>query len=768
LIFFFVDLTLDKYFIFKQKKMNNELDLNNKQQQQKTSNTNDQSSDKLLFQNNANTLPNYSLNNNYFTNQNALATKFNHIALIDKQQKILSTNQQFGHNFNNTQQTINQFNHQRIPAPFNPRIPLSKSLNIHTNNRFNIIPPAPPLPVFQANFNYPRLAITQPKHSQTSFFSQPPTEQEILDKDFLNLFQNNSKSSNLDEKKRTIATPIIPVTLNHQNKLVPTIITKQKKKEKNLIDLDNEIDSKDLSVFDLFDPLAPANEQKLNKKIETDESDTDEIEKSVEPTSIPPPPPSPTPVLTIKTKLDNQTESIDLKRRDAIKYKPKKSTTNRIENFTIIDLKTINEFESFEKSINELRFQIDVEKKQLSNLIVFSPLLDCPITNRQSIKLAVKYTQTNSNRYVQETLTPSLNATVETLVYQVLTLFNVTDMNTNKYLLKIHGLEEYLPVNANLNELKYLHECIIENKEPVLILTELNTVNIELNQKTETDDNEQKTFKYTFKNDKNKNQITKVKMETLLKTILQNKKLIEESIESNSNYSYINQLDSVLNWCMNLREKLKYLIVLVYNVHYSLLDETISKLEQIEKDLKNLQNGHGLKDRQPLMVSLVNDNDIDSSTGSTDANLNSIFSSLVETCNKALKAILEFVNCASDSFDLNFKIIPVYDNNDGDENEVTENNNSGLNLNKKEIIQSEEKLELDVNGINRLSQFLSDKSSSNLDLFLKFSIYYGKKQLDSVIIKLDKYEKLAQKKFDHFQTNQRLAIFIFFKNLKKC
>ena len=145
--------------------------------------------------------------------------------------------------------------------------------------------------------------------------------------------------------------------------------------------------------------------------------------------------------------------------------------------------------------------------------------------------------------------------------------------------------------------------------------------------------------------------------------------------------------------------------------------------------------------------------------------LNSIFSSLVETCNKALKAILEFVNCASDSFDLNFKIIPVYDNNDGDdgdENEVTENNNSGLNLNKKEIIQSEEKLELDVNGINRLNQFLSDKSNSNLDLFLKFSIYYGKKQLDSVIIKLDKYEKLAQKKSDHFQTNQRLAIYIFF------
>lgn len=746
--------------------MNNELDLNNKQQQQqKTSNTNDQSSDKLLFQNNTNTLPNYSLNNNYFTNQNALATKFNHIALIDKQQKILSTNQQFGHNFNTTQQTINQFNHQRIPTPFNPRIPLSKSLNIHSNNRFNIIPPAPPLPVFTANFNYPRLAITQPKHSQTSFFSQPPTEQEILDKDFLNLFQNNSKSSNLDEKKKTIATPIIPVTLNHQNKLVPTIITKQKKKEKNLIDLDNEIDSKDLSVFDLFDPLAPANEQKLNKKIETDESDTDEIEKSVEQTSIPPPPPSPTPVPTVKFKLDNQTESIDLKRRDAIKYKQKKSTTNRIENFTIIDLKTINEFESFEKSINELRFQIDVEKKQLSNLIVFSPLLDCPITNRQSIKLTVKYTQTNSNRYVQETLTPSLNATVETLVYQVLTLFNVTDMNTNKYLLKIHGLEEYLPVNANLNELKYLHECIIENKEPVLILTELNTVNIELNQKTETDDNEQKNFKYIFKNDKNKNQIAKFKMETLLKTILQNKKLIEESIESNSNYSYINQLDSVLNWCMNLREKLKYLIVLVYNVHYSLLDETISKLEQIEKDLKNLQNGHGLKDRQPLMVSLVNDNDIDSSTGSTDANLNSIFSSLVDTCNKALKAILEFVNCASDSFDLNFKIIPVYDNNDGDdgdENEVTENNNSGLNLNKKEIIQSEEKLELDVNGINRLNQFLSDKSNSNLDLFLKFSIYYGKKQLDSVIIKLDKYEKLAQKKSDHFQTNQRLAIYIFF------
>ena len=145
-----------------------------------------------------------------------------------------------------------------------------------------------------------------------------------------------------------------------------------------------------------------------------------------------------------------------------------------------------NEFTPFVHTINELKRKCDVEKQALENLIVFSPVLDSPIVNRfyeNNIRVHVRHGNT-----MRTSLTVSLQATVETLVYDVLTTFNVKDekeggeieLSPDKYLLKIHGLEEYLPVRATLSELKHVHECLIENREPQLVLDELHNVNTQL------------------------------------------------------------------------------------------------------------------------------------------------------------------------------------------------------------------------------------------------------------------------------------------------
>ena len=159
----------------------------------------------------------------------------------------------------------------------------------------------------------------------------------------------------------------------------------------------------------------------------------------------------------------------------------------------------------------------------------------------------------------------------------------------------------------------------------------------------------------------------------------------------------------------------------MYSVHFSQLDEAIGSLEFIEKNLNNYDAGHGLKDKQPLMMELVNEEDSLSSTaGSTDTNLNLIYSNLVETTNKALEACLTFINCAADSFNLPFKLVPVYSSkqslNETDyeqESEPVESRLRALAIetaDRKETIQSGEKLALQFFGINRLGQLLSDKS----------------------------------------------------------
>ena len=56
-------------------------------------------------------------------------------------------------------------------------------------------------------------------------------------------------------------------------------------------------------------------------------------------------------------------------------------------------------------------------------------MLECPIANKQNIILRVKKAPTGTKRYVQENLTPSMYATVETLVYHILATFSGEELN---------------------------------------------------------------------------------------------------------------------------------------------------------------------------------------------------------------------------------------------------------------------------------------------------------------------------------------------------
>jgi hypothetical protein len=479
----------------------------------------------LLFNNNNNN-NNFNIinNNNNQTFSLNDFNKFQHIAHHDQKQKILANNQLIYNQSVQPLQSQPQASIVNFPRNFNsfqrsntigsslPHMPLSRSIN---NSQ---MPTAQPfLPLF-SNYNLVPLLQHQHQHQQQQPQIQIPpgpnsisssssssnsntsqssylTEQEILDKSFLNIFNSSSSGSispnrpssptisKNNEKKRNNSANI-PVALNHQNKLVPTgqlnKPTPPPSKEKNLIDLEVSIDNqREMSALDLFDPLAQPKPLPIPKP-ESDQQETVVVENEPSAKKFQPPP-LPT-QLPVGDPLSSSQLNKETKRRNGVKetkqndHSKKTTADQRIERFDIVELEKLNEFESFERSVNELTAQINAENeksdnKKLSNLIVFSPTLDCSITNKKTIKMTVKYSHTTPNgiKYLQETLTPSLNATVETLVYHVLTLFDVTELNADKYLLKIHGSEEYLPIDATLSYLKYI--VIIKQLKLELIIS---------------------------------------------------------------------------------------------------------------------------------------------------------------------------------------------------------------------------------------------------------------------------------------------------------
>lgn len=300
-------------------------------------------------------------------------------------------------------------------------------------------------------------------------------EQEELDNGFFNLFDStfkNTTTSAAPNSKPTVAQPTgIPHRYNqshfntssnhpqvkHLNNnsqpLTKAVTTKRISKKKlknsassvNLIDLDTWIDKKsssnqdNMSIFDLFDPLSKVNlsEQKaitagkVEEEEEEGESETEESE-SEETEEI------------IKQQAKDASGNVVAKKCSLQRFSKLSASSegmaanlsnlSRIENFKLVEQLNIAEFESFNKSINKLSQELKVDsRKNLSNLIVFSPLLDCPLSNqRKNIKIVVRYANSEANRFLQQNITPSFNATVETVVYHVLSLFGIDDLDTSK------------------------------------------------------------------------------------------------------------------------------------------------------------------------------------------------------------------------------------------------------------------------------------------------------------------------------------------------
>jgi hypothetical protein len=166
-----------------------------------------------------------------------------------------------------------------------------------------------------------------------------------------------------------------------------------------------------------------------------------------------------------------------------------------------------------------------------------------------------------------------------------------------------------------------------------------------------------------------------------------------------------------------------------------------------------------------------------------------LYSNLVDACNEAMHAAGAFINCAAASFCWSFRVRPIFtttslknnENNDFDQ----DNDESSLtNADKIETLHTDEKVVVYLNSLSRMSHFLASLSSSggggggvsgsnggstspsvpeqlpspfsaiaadrNAEFYLKFSIWHGIRQMDSVIIKLDKLEKMISKKVDSF------------------
>jgi hypothetical protein len=255
-------------------------------------------------------------------------------------------------------------------------------------------------------------------------------------------------------------------------------------------------------------------------------------------------------------------------------------------------------FESFVNNIkNELNSKTydDNDKNGLSNsVIVYSPLLDVPIVSiSEEIKIVVQFVIISQE--VKEYIHYSY---VQNLVQSVLDstgkYFRLNDIN--RYILKIHGKEEYLPTDALLCELKYIRDCVCLNMNPVFVLVRVEYVNRHLSLHKVINSKlyfNQLKSDFKFKLDENNYKLmNRNGLEKILNSIIENKNKIEEVIKQNDKVM-------LLFYCLKFRNDFKELMSLVSNIQYTpflmfnewmegketiMKNQLLKKLTSIEKD----------------------------------------------------------------------------------------------------------------------------------------------------------------------------------------
>lgn len=379
----------------------------------------------------------------------------------------------------------------------------------------------------------------------------------------------------------------------------------------------------------------------------------------------------------------------------------------------------------------------------LLNSITYNQILDySPYLNTKdmNVKLTIKYKPSDESKKPQTTnILVSIKATIETILYNVMTLFEIDDLDIKKYLLKIHGLEEYIQTSCILGELKYINDCFNESIEPVFVLVHIKNANIELSKKTPSITSTSNNKNQPNEDEKlaNGHLISKDKLDSLLKAIVQNRTLVEESIDdlnfkinntTNANADNINQYGKLVNWLTNYKEKLGYIKCTVFNITYELIDLYIKSLELMERKLANLKHKRSSSERQPLIMSTINkdlefnrhyDYRINLSKDSSNdlSDEFSIFSAIYDLVNNSLHAVMFFVNCASVSFNWKFKVKANFAKKaktpDQPAAEPVNTNPTPV-----DIIQAEEKLYIDFHGLSRLNSLLNSQATQLRYLFL--------------------------------------------------
>lgn len=166
------------------------------------------------------------------------------------------------------------------------------------------------------------------------------------------------------------------------------------------------------------------------------------------------------------------------------------SKQNRIESLELVDNHSNeNEYEKLRREVTSKLNETAINRlddTSVTSLITYNPIVDhSPYLNKNiDIKLTIRYKSGDTNTKMQMTnLRVSIKAPIETILYNVLTIFELDDLDMNKYLLKIHGLEEYIPTSSMLGELKYINDCFNESIEPVFVLIQKSLINVDLSRR---------------------------------------------------------------------------------------------------------------------------------------------------------------------------------------------------------------------------------------------------------------------------------------------
>jgi hypothetical protein len=252
--------------------------------------------------------------------------------------------------------------------------------------------------------------------------------------------------------------------------------------------------------------------------------------------------------------------------------------------FIYIENRLNKETTASEDFINKLKKEINISKLNddstiislPDSIIVYSPLLNVPIVNKLNIKLEIKFPDRDKSINKELSITCSIKSILTDLATEwYLKYFE-------NYMLKIHGKEEYLPINEMLCDLKYIRNCLCLNVDPVFVLVKLENINQQLGFKRKID----YETKFQFQlNRKNLSFIQKSKFEQVLDSIVYNYKGFNQAIQDNDK-----RLS--LCFCERFRLKFKELTNTVFGIKYTpFLTFTIllEKQEILIKDDKSIE-----------------------------------------------------------------------------------------------------------------------------------------------------------------------------------